>query len=64
MTGPGEADKYSSIAFGRFAAMWNQMIVDEEAGDRQKTDMTLKSAYHLQAYWKEFKRQRDDTFAC
>jgi hypothetical protein len=64
MTGPGEADKYSSIAFGRFAAMWNQMIVDEEAGDRQKTHMTLKSAYHLQAYWKEFMRASNSATTC
>jgi hypothetical protein len=28
----------------------------KKAGDRHKTDMTLKSVYHLQAYWKEFKR--------
>jgi hypothetical protein len=30
--------------------------MDEEAGKRPKTKMTLKTAYHSQAYWKEFKK--------
>ena len=52
-----EADNFSSIAFGAFAAFWDQVIREEEGGERPKTDMTLKTAFHLQAYWKKFRRE-------
>jgi hypothetical protein len=36
--------------------LWNEIIAEEEAGKREKTDMTLKSAYHLQEHYKQLKR--------
>ena len=51
-----EADNFTSIAFGAFASFWNDVIKEEEAGRRPKTDMTLKTAFHLQAYWKKLRR--------
>ena len=52
-----EADNYSSIAFGAMANFWDEIIAEEEAGKRPKSDMTLKTAFHLQAYWKKFRRE-------
>jgi hypothetical protein len=51
-----EADNFAAFAFGRFALFWNEWIAEEESGDRPKSDMTLKNAYHLQAYWKQLKK--------
>lgn len=52
-----EADNYTSIQFGAFCMMWNGIIAEEEDGKRPKTDMTLKSAYHLMEYHKTLKRE-------
>jgi hypothetical protein len=51
-----EADNFAAFAFGRFALFWNEWIAEEENGDRPKSDMALKNAYHLQAYWKQLKK--------
>jgi hypothetical protein len=51
-----EADNFAAFAFGRFALFWNEWIAEEESGSRPKSDMTLKNAYHLQAYWKQLKK--------
>jgi hypothetical protein len=51
-----EADNFSAIAFGAMATLWNDHIQEEEEGRREKSDMMLKSAYHLQHYWKQFRR--------
>jgi hypothetical protein len=52
-----EVDNFSSFAFGRMVAFWNDWIDDEERGLRPRSDMTLKSAYLLQAHYKQFKRE-------
>ena len=52
-----EADNFSSIQFGAFSILWNEIIMEEEEGKRPKTDMTLKSAYHLAEHAKELKRK-------
>jgi hypothetical protein len=39
----------------------SEMIAEEEAGRRPKTDMTLNSAFHLQDYYKTFKRDADQS---
>jgi hypothetical protein len=51
-----EADNFAAFAFGRFALFWNEWITEEESGARPKSDMTLKNAFHLQAYWKQLKK--------
>jgi hypothetical protein len=58
------ADNYSSINFAKLATMWNETIVDEEAGNRPKTDMKLKNSFLLLAYWKDFKVQNNRTTTC
>jgi hypothetical protein len=52
-----EVDNFSSFAFGRMVAFWNEWITDEERGVRPRSDMMLKSAYHLQAHYKQFKKE-------
>ncbi len=47
---------FSSIAFGAFAAFWNKTISEEENKNRPRTNMTLKTAFHLQYYWKKIKK--------
>jgi hypothetical protein len=51
-----EADNFAAFAFGRFALFWSERIAVEESGARTKSDMTLKNAYYLQAYWKQLKK--------
>jgi ribonuclease D len=52
-----EADNYSSFAWDRFSIFWNGIIAEEEAGRRPKSNMRLKSAFHLQAYCKKYKKE-------
>jgi hypothetical protein len=52
-----EADNYSSFAWARFSLFWNGIIAEEEAGRRPTSNMRLKSAFHLQAYCKKFRRE-------
>lgn len=56
-----EADNYSSIAFSRFALFWNELVEEEERGRRPKSDMSLKTAFSLQAYWKQLKKESNAT---
>ena len=51
-----EADNFSAIEFGAFSRFWNAHIQEEELGRREKTDMTLKSTFQLQLYWKQFRK--------
>lgn len=48
---------FQSIAFRKFAMLFNETIVDEESNARPKTDMTFKTAFHLQEYWERNKRE-------
>jgi hypothetical protein len=52
-----EADNYCAIEFGAFARFWNEWIADECKGKRVRSDMTLKNAFQLSAYWKKFRRE-------
>jgi hypothetical protein len=51
-----EADNFSPIGFGALTKLWNDYIREEEEGRREKMDMTLKSAFQLQLYWKKFRK--------
>ena len=51
-----DADNYSSINFSEVALAFNEAIAAEERGERPKSDMTLKSAYHCSSYHKKFKK--------
>jgi hypothetical protein len=51
-----EAVNLIAFAFDRFTLFWNEWFAEEESGDRPKSDMTLKNDYHLQAYWKQLKK--------
>ena len=52
-----EADNYHFVLFSAFAQWWDEIIAEEQAGRRPRTDMTLKNAFHLQEYYKLFKRE-------
>ena len=54
--GADEADNFSSIGWGAFATFWNDIILEEEEDCRPKTDMTIKTAYYLQGYFKKLKK--------
>jgi len=52
-----EADNFTSIQWGRFAAFWNNLVKDEDLGKRPPTDMTYKSQFMLMAYYKQWKQE-------
>jgi hypothetical protein len=52
-----EADNFSAFAWDRFSLFWNGIIAEEEAGRRPKSNMRLKSAFHLQAYCKKYRKE-------
>jgi hypothetical protein len=56
-----EADNYHILQFGAFAQFWCEFIAEEEKEVRPKTDMTLKNAFHLQEYYKQFKKEANAT---
>jgi hypothetical protein len=56
LSGSLQAENFAAFAFGRFALFLNEWIAEEESGARPKSDITLKNAYHLQANWKQLKK--------
>jgi hypothetical protein len=52
-----EADNCSSFAWDRFSLFWNGTIAKEEARRRPKSNMRLKSAFHLQACRKKHRKE-------
>jgi hypothetical protein len=56
--GQEEADNYSSIRWGAFTSFINSRINQEDSGQHEVvTDMIYKTAYQLQAYYKQMKQQ-------
>lgn len=61
---PTETGNFHWIRYAAFAQMWNERIVQEEAGNLEKTDWTLKTAYHLQKYHVQFKQRVNASLTC